>query len=333
MIDGIRSKTLPPRLGGKVTVIAEGKVNPGEVSRDGSALVFGEFVPTSGECVFRWKDGDITKLNTDGYSSYQANCNKDASVVVYHRYSLADASDDKGNWDIARWENGTIEVIANTDKHEMSPDVDDSGKTIVYDRSIKRGQVNIMRWQDGKTEEITTGENVDLFPETSGNGQRIVWRRDLETIWIRDNQGQNKPINNIKGESPAGVMLDQKGEKILYTSKDEHGDEDIFLTDISKNTTVAVSAIKGMDEYEGYLSGDGKSVVFTGIDRRKEKPDMNVYLWNEGQTKQLSFSDGGLNTKATISDDGKAISWYWIDREDTNHRKVLLWQKDEPKAV
>lgn len=320
-------KNLPPRNGGKVTVIAEGQVNSGEVSPDGRAVVFGEFKPGQGESVFRWRDGETLKLN-DSHSSYQARCNFDASVVAFHRFNKQDATDKTGNWDIARWENGELEVIANSLDNEGSPDVDESGDIIVYDR-IHKGQksASIMRWTNGVTEQVTDGSSVDLFAETSGDGRRIAFRRNLDELWLNDQNGVTKPINH-PGSKPAGVMLDRAGDKILYAARDKDGDQDLFLFDTTNSTTREISALKGVDEYNGYLSGDAKSIVFTGIDRRKDKSDLNVYVWREGQTEQLTWNDGGFNTNASISADGEAVSWLWIDETNTANRKLLLWQKD-----
>lgn len=324
-----RSKSLPPRNGGRVTIIAEGRVNPGEVSRDGSSVVYGEFKPGEGESVYRWRPEETIKLNTDGHSSYQARCNEDASVVTYHRYSLLDASDEEGNWDIARWQDGKAKVIAGSPDDEMSPDIDDSGKTIVYDQTDDKNRTaSIMAWRDGQTDRLGQGEFVDLFPEVSGDGKRIVWRRNLDELMLQDQNGVNKPIPNL-GEDVGSVMLDKKGHKILYATRDKQGEQDIVLADIKEGTTTIVAGLKNVDEYEGYLSGDGKSVVYTGIDRRKEVADMNVYVWRDGETEQLTWDDGGLNTKGSISDDGNAISWFWIDKNDTSNRKVLLWQRNQ----
>ena len=321
-------RTFPPRNGGTVTVIAEGQINSGEVSPDGNAIVFGEFKRGKAESVYRWKDGKTIKLN-DSHSSYQARCNHDASVVAFHRYSLEDATDKTGNWDIARWEDGQLEVIADSPSDESSPDVSESGDVIVYDRTNPiPGSASIMRWNKGETEEVTDGSSLDLFAETSGDGKRIAFRRNLDELWINDQNGVTKPIVH-PGMGPAGVMMDRVGDKILYAARDKSGEQDLFLFDTSTSTTTEISALKDVDEYNGYLSGDAKSIVFTGIDRRKDKADMNVYVWRDGETEQLTWNDGGLNTNASISADGNAVSWLWIDEKNTSNRKLLLWQKDQ----
>lgn len=355
MIQAISAKTLPPRNGGKVTIIAEGRVNPGEVSGDGKSVVFGGFEPGVGESVYRWRDGEVLKLNQDGYSSYQSRSNQDASVVVFHRYSLQDALDKKGNWNVGRWQDGKVEVVAGTDDHEMSPGTDDSGKTIVYDREDKQARkINIMQWKDGETSPVSEGKFVDLFAEVSGNGERTAWRRNLHEVWLQDQNGVDKALSTA-GAKPASVSLDQSGDKVLYSAEDKEGDRDIFITDLSNSSTTVVANLKGVEEYDPDFSGDGKTVTYTAIDFRKKDmdlsslklskngdfeklsegvlaADMNVYVWRDGKTEQLTWDDGGLNTKATVSDDGNSVSWLWIDRQDTNNRKVLLWQKD-PEQV
>ena len=214
----------PPRLGGKVTVIAEGRVNPGEVSGDGRSVVFGEFKPGEGESVFRWRDGQVEKLNTDGYSSFQAHSNHDASVVTYHRYSIPDATDKSGNWDIARWEDGKSKLIASSELDEMYPDIDDSGQTIVHER-IDGNQGAIVRWSNGRSQDITDGEFLDLYADVSGDGRRIAFRRKFDDVYLHDQNGVTKPLPT-EGNKPAGVTLDRTGARILYAAKDEDGDQD-----------------------------------------------------------------------------------------------------------
>lgn len=318
----------PPRLGGQVTVLATGKVNPGEVSPDGQAVVFGEFVSGEGESVFRWKDGQTERLNTDGHSSYQAHSNYDASVVTYHRYSLADATDDKGNWDIVRWADGQAEIIAQTEEDEQAPDIDYSGNRIVYESTIKsQRKSQIKLWENGETKELTDGGHLDTFPEIAGNGSRVTFRRQHYTIYLHDQNGVTKPIQTA-GEKPGSLVIDREGDKLLYAAYDEDGDQNLYLTDLSKSQTVEVAALKGVEEYEGAISGDGSTIVYTGIDFRKEKGDMNVYVWKDGKTEQLTWNDGGRNSKPSVSFDGKAISWFWTNRDNIDDRKVLLWKKD-----
>ena len=348
MISTLRAQTPPPRNGGSVTLIAEGRVNPGEVSPDGKAVVFGGFEPGVGESVFRWKADRVERLNTDDHSSFEARCNHDASVVTYNRYSLQDAFDKKGNWDIARWEAGKTTVVSDSPENEQSPDIDRSGGVIVYDREDSTARkIRVMRWENGETRPVSDGSAIDLFAEVSGNGERVSFRRNLNTVFLEDQNGTVKPLQ-LAGEKPASVMLDGSGQRVLYSAQDKDGDRDLFITDLSTNTTTVVANLKGVEEYDGHFSADGKSVVYTAIDFRKKGPidlnslsgnpegysddllaaDMNVYVWRDGKTEQLTWNDGGLNTKATISDNGESISWLWIDSNDTNHRKLLLWQKD-----
>lgn len=323
------SSHLPPRLGGKVTVIAEGKVNPGEVSPDGKAVVFGEFVSGEGESVFRWKDGLTEKLNADGHSSYEAHCNFDASVVTYHRYSLADATDDSGNWDIVRWQDGKADIIAQTGEDERAPGIDYSGNKIVFESTIKANRkAQIKLWDNGETKVLTDGSELDTFPEIAGNGSRVAFRRNYNNVMLHDQNGVNKPIA-IAGERPGSLTIDRTGNKLLYAAYDEDGDQNLYLTDLANSQTTEIGALKGVEEYEGAISGDGSTVVYTGIDFRKEKGYMNVYVWRNGATEQLTWNDGGRNNKPSVSFDGKAISWYWTNADNIDDRKVLLWRKDE----
>jgi WD40-like Beta Propeller Repeat len=323
------NKEFPPRNGGKVTIIAEGQVNPGQVSGDGKSVVFGEFKPTEGETVHRWRKGESIQLNQDGYSSYQARCNDDASVVAFHRYSLQNASDRTGNWDIGRWQDGKVEVIANSPWNEGSPSINDSGTVIVYDNTDPKTKLStIMKWKDGTVEAISNGEFVDWFPEVSGNGERVLWRRGLEQIHMQDQMGTVKPLP-FKGQHPAGVTIDKAGDKILYMARDEGGEEDLFLTDLKNSKTTTIAGLKNVDEYQGDMSADGRTIVYTAIDRRKEESDMNVFLWQDGKTQQLTWNDGGMNFSPSVSDDGNSIAWLWMDHQDTNNRKILLWEKDK----
>ena len=318
---------IPPRNGGSVRLIAEGVVNPGRVSGNGKAVVYGEFQSGVGESLHRWENGDVVKINHDGYSSFGAQVNRDASVVVFSRYSLQDALNREGNWDIGRWENGKIEVVAGTDHHEMSPRVDASGDVVVYDvEHPVRRTYTVKRWENGQTENITDGNSRDMFPVVSKDGSRMTWRHNLSEIWLRDQNGHSKPLPMV-GEVPASIVLDQKGDKILYSTRVD-GDRDLFLLDTRDSSLTTVASLKGVDEYDASMSPDGKTIVYTAIDRRKDTADVNVWVWREGKTEQLTWDDGSLNGFPSVSDDGNSITWYSVNRQDGNQRKVYLWEKD-----
>lgn len=313
-------------------MLAEGRVNPGEVSGDGKVVVYGEYDPSAGESVYRWEDGKAEKLNTDGYSSWQAHCNYDGSAVTYHRYSLEDPKDKNGNSDLVRWKNGKTEFVAKTDEDEEDPSIDYSGDKIVYSRNIDKGRSSqIVEWESGEGKVLTDGAEADSFPEISGNGARITFRRHYDNIFLHDQNGVTKPVMT-EGTKPGSLTIDREGSKLLYAAHDEDGDQNLYLTDLNTSKTVEIAALAGVDEYEGAISGDGSTIVYTGIDRRKGGGDMNVYVWKDGKSQQLTWNDGGRNYKPSVSYDGKAISWFWTNLNDINDRKVLLWQKDQPAS-
>lgn len=321
---------IPPRNGGTVRLIAEGVVNPGRVSGNGKAVVYGEFESGVGESLHRWEDGQVEKVNHDGYSSFGARVNHDGNVVVYSRYSLQDALNPEGNWDVGRWKDGKIEVVAGTDLHELSPRVDASGDVVVYDVETPPGRAyTVRRWENGETEDITDGTAKDMFPVLSADGSRMAWRHDLSEVRLRDQNGASKAIPTL-GEVPTSIVLDQKGDKILYSARVD-GDRDLFLLDTRDSTVTSVATLKGVDENDASMSPDGKTIAYTAIDRRKETADVNVWVWvwREGKTEQLTWNDGSLNGFPSVSDDGNSIAWYSVDRQNPDYRRVLLWQKSE----
>ncbi len=322
-----------PTLRGKLTVIARGEVSSPAISANGKVVVYNKF--KDGEtAVYRHEGEDTVKITNDGHASMHADVTADGSQVVFTRFSTNDPKE-VGNWDIALWsqQDNSIKMISQEIGNEMSPKISDDGRVIVWDDDVdgKFGGNDIVKSVDGKREKVTESPSMDLFPVLSGDGTRLVFRRygkGKSTIFIEDQNNVVKPYVEKKG-SVIGPSLSYDGQTVIYA--DQSGDdEDLMKYDDRTGRTETVAGVGNVKETWGDLSGDGKTVTWTGLDFRKGSPaDTNVYMLADGQQVQVTTAQGGSNSEAKISHDGKSMVWTWMDRENTANR-ILYKLELEP---
>ena len=263
-----------------------------------------------------------------------ADVTADGSQVVFTRFSTNDPKE-VGNWDIALWsqQDNSIKMISQEIGNEMSPKISDDGRVIVWDDDVdgKFGGNDIVKSVDGKREKVTESPSMDLFPVLSGDGTRLVFRRygkGKSVIFLEDQNDVVKPYVEKKG-SVIGPSLSYDGQTMIYA--DQSGDdEDLMKYDDRTGRTETVAGVGNVKETWGDLSGDGKTVTWTGLDFRKGSPaDTNVYMLADGQQVQVTTAQGGSNSEAKISHDGKSMVWTWMDRENTANR-ILYKLELEP---
>lgn len=313
-----------PALRGKVTTVAEGRVGRPDLSGDGRTVVYQDMVQDTAE-IMRWRDGQSEQLTHDRFPDAWAKTNRDGSTVVWCRFSAESPADENGQWDVVRWQDGQAEFVANGPGNEMSAQVSADGGVVVWDDDGDGtfSQWNIGRWQDGKGETVTSGPGLKQFPVLSGDGQRLVFRRENEgksNYWLRDEAGVVKPF--LVGDF-SGASLNYDGSLMAYTDHSK-ADEDLFVLSERDMSKRLVAGEREVDETWASLSGDGQTVAWTNFDRRKGNPaDTNIVVRRGDQQVQVTYDDGGLNAMPKLSEDGNTLLWYWVDKDDSNRRKIL----------
>lgn len=325
--------TINPALRGQLSVVARGSVDRPKVSADGEVVVYSEH-RDGFTGVYRHQDGESELLTTDRHPSMRPDLTADGNSVVYTRYSAL-SPNQPGNWDIVRWDSTQEQptVIADGPGNEMGPRMSDDGRVIVWDDDVdgKLGGNNIVKWTDGQVENVTRSERLDMFPEISGNGERIVWRRfenGDSRIWLQDQNGVVKPFLQSEGDliTPA---LSGDGVHVVFADNSA-GDEDLYLHDESNRNTRLISGVKDVGETWCDISGDGSTVVWTGLDFRKGAPaDTNVFIERNGEKLQVTTADGGMNFFPQLSDDGKTLVWTWMDSENTKNRIIYKFELED----
>lgn len=322
---------LNPRIQGKLTLVAEGRVSSPDLSDNGEVVVYNAF---DGETtsVFRHRGADTVQLTTDLHSSMHASVSADGSTVVFTRYSAIDPTK-PGNWDVARWQDRQgVTLIASGPGNEMSPQVSADGRVVVWDDDgdDRWSRSNICRWEDGRVEHLTEGDDYHQFPLLSGDGQRAVWRHyegNKSEIWLRDQNGTVKPFLKSEGSlMPSG--LTHAGRQLLYVD-DVEGDDDLRIHNEPNRQERVVASEKKVDETWASLSADGNTVAWTGFDFRKGAPaDTDVYLQHDGETLKLTQGDG-TNYDPILSADGRTLVWTWMDDQNTNNRRIYKLELGE----
>lgn len=325
-----------PSLRGQLTVVARGEVSSPVVSADGDVVVYNQY--KDGEtAVHRHENGETVQLTTDGHASMHADVNADGSKIVYTRFSDTNVND-PGSWDVYLWdeESGRSEAVSAGYGNEMSPQISDDGRIIIWDDDVDRklGQNDILKSVDGKIEHVTHGRALDLSPDISGNGERIVWQRykaGVSEFWLQDQNGTVKPYLKSK-DSLIGASQTYDGKDIVFADQSGTEEDLIRYSDRTGQRTV-VAGVKDVKETWASISGDGTTVAWTGLDFRKGAPaDTNVYMRRDGEPLQVTWAEGGMHHDPKLSADGKTLVWTWMDNDDINKRIIYKLDLDEAQT-
>ncbi len=311
-----------PSIRGTLSVIARGEVGSPEISGDGTTVVFNAYDGKT-TAVYLYQEGDTVRLSDD-HASMHPDVSADGSTVTYTRYSAASLNQ-PGSWDIVRYHNGQRELIADGPGNEMGPKISSDGSTIVWDDDLDGtlGKGDIKKWVDGEVSTVVEGPPWDLFPEVSGDGSRVVWRR-LEggkmKLWMQDQNGVVKPFLEKEGDI-IRPSLNHDGTQLVFTDN-SRGNDDLVFHDETTRTERVVAGLDKVDETWACLSEDGSTIAWTGLDFRKGAPaDTEIYLETNGRIVKVT-EDDGLSSFPRLSEDGKTLVWFWMDKEDLSDRRI-----------
>lgn len=312
--------SMNPALRGRLTLVAQGEVGSPRVSGDGSTVVWNEFRDGDLE-VMRARDGKVEALTDNDVPDMFPEVNRDGSVVAWTREST------RNNWDIIQFRDGQESVVADGPGNEMYHAVSDDGRTIVFDDDVngKWGPWRIRQWRDGELGTVAEGKGSHEFPQVSGDGSRVVWRRfgaRGSDLWMRDGAGTVKPIVAEKGDEIAPA-LSPDGQWIAYSLE-----EDLYLWNMQGGSPQVVAGHPEVEELWPDVSAGGRTVVWSGIDRRPGQEGMQIWLRDADAPVALTKDFEGLNSAPQISDDGKTIVWMWQDAEDTANRRIYRFDRE-----
>lgn len=304
-------------------MIAEGTCGAPALSGDGRTVVFNQLVGGDLE-IFRWQDGKTDQLTDNDVPDMHPSVSDDGRVVAWTRKPAPGAT-----WDVVQWRDGVESVVADGPGNELSPEVSGDGSTIAFDddHDGRWSNWDVRAWRNGRLEDVTTRPGDQEFPVVNRDGSRIFWRdftKDQPDIWMRDQRGVNKPIvGTDTHQGPFAVTAD--GETIVW-SDTRDGETDLLRRD--RATVTPVANLREVDESTPSISADGRTIAYQSMDFRKGSPaDAQIFLNEDGQKLQVTMSSDGLNVLPSLSDDGKVLTWLWIDSEDTDHRRIYRLER------
>lgn len=321
----------PPVQGkyGKVSVLAEGFVGPPKVSADGKAVVWDQVIGNNSE-IMKYQDGQISQLTQDNHASAYPAVSGDGSAVSFTRYSSTDPSDPKGNWDLYQVRDGVESPVSNTPGDEYFNGISRDGKVIVFD--VDDGHsINIFKWENGQIDQVTKGFGVREAPIADADGKRIFWRdrtNGNSHIWMRDENGKVAQVTSDAGDQYKHCITPDGGT-LVYT-ENAGQDEDVAMLKIGSGTPpTIVAGERNVDETFAALSADGGQIAWTSFDRRHGNPaDVEIFLKDGDQTLQLTDHDKGLPTDPSLSEDGRVVSYLWVNPQDLNRSRIILIERD-----
>ncbi|MBM3461734.1 MAG: hypothetical protein FJX76_06490 [Armatimonadetes bacterium] len=320
----MQNSPLHPSVQGTLRLLAEGRVGPPQVSGDGKTVVWDQLVDGNME-ILRWRDGKVDQLTHNTLADVHPVVSDDGNTVAWTR------RDKNGNFDVVANIEGTERVISAGPGNEYSVAISGDGKTIVWDDDHNGdwGGWDIRAWRDGRVETVTDSPGNQEFPEVNDDGSCIFWRDDTaedgSNIWMRDRSGTIKPV--VTGQAYQGPFaVTDDGSKVIFTDIGEDA-EGLYIQDGLRVRPVA--DLDKVSESGPAVNADGSVVAWTNFDFRNGAPaDTQIFLKDGEQSVQITTGADGLNARPSISDDGRTVTWFWIDNEDTGHCKIYLLERE-----
>lgn len=244
---------------------------------------------------------------TRGDGDYQIlDVSTDGTKIFY--FSLEDRSDISG----VKIETGEEFEVATNKDYENWAEVSPDGKSILFQtktaknldkksivvKAIGSGSPTLTvegynpRWlPDSRRISFTRWSEAEqknhLFTANTANGEE----KQITTIGVaapsHGNIPQNRGEIGVEDFSPDGgkfVFINQKSPRNVWLTSLETG-ETVNLTN-NENTNLRYNS--------PIFSADEKRVVFVSRETVSEKTIFGIWLWEEGKTKQLFSTEGGL---------------------------------------
>jgi Tol biopolymer transport system component len=316
----------------RVSIIAQGRLGAPRVSGNGKVVVWDQVVPSGQNQIFKYENGQVSRVTHDPRPDVYPAVNDDGSVIAWSRWSSADPNDQTATFDVYQNRGGVESPIFVGPGHQTNVAVSRDGKVVAYDDDEDGSMThfNIHKWENGNLTNITQGHGNNQFPMLTADGQTIMWRAfDGQRVEVKARRPDGSTDTVLSANSDVILpAVTPDGSAVLWAD-DKHGDNDLYLTRNGQTTLVAGERM--VDEVWGRMSADGNQIVYTSFDRRHAgNADCEVKLKEGEQTTSLSKPDGGIHAWADISDDGKTIAWLRIDPDDRKPSKIYLLERDVP---
>jgi Tol biopolymer transport system component len=321
----------PAPAQGRITMLAEGCTGLPRISGNGKVVVWSQELPSGHAAVFKYQDGSVTQLTEDGYDCGNPCVSDDGSVIAYSRYVPGDQTH-LGNFDVYQYCDGKSTPVATGQGNELSVAISGDGRTIAFDDDISGSfsTWRIGKWHDGTTTFLTHGKPDAEFPIVAKDSGRVYFREFKDGRSRTAGEASDGTVG-VAVQAPGNTIkpdVSADGSTFLWTD-DSRPNNQLLCARDGAITTVASDA--GVDYTWGRLSGDGSKMVYGALDHRvpdPSKPVVSLLLADgQGQT-QLAVSDAqGMPIIPDLSRDGQAVTWEWVDSQDTEHTRIYLYQQ------
>ncbi len=321
-----------PHIAGRLSLLAEGIIGSPKVSGDGRVEVWDQVTP-GGEAIMRWQGGQVENISRDPRSAIFPRPSRSGDVVAWTQFSSQDADDPKGRWEIHQWRNGTTSVVAASPTANLfDPAVSGNGRVFAWDNdgNGRMATWNVQRQKiGGPVEDVTRGRHYCVDPVLDYRGRRIVFTNadsGRSQIWMADGHQAPAAVAPSAGfQSSAGVT--PFGGTVLFSDTSTGLGQVVQVR--PSHPPHEVAPAPKQDQWLAAESATGHHVVWSNIDRTQEPSPMELFVQDGHRPpQQLTQSGGGLNTFPSISDDGRVITWLWVDPDNTSHARVYRFERD-----
>jgi hypothetical protein len=276
----------------------DGNSNTFEVINNRGQVAWANFaIPQPGwRRVMLWDNGRLRQISTDDLFASSPEIN-DAGVVVF---SAGTVFDDPATFHVARWENGVIDWVTDTDGPNTNPAIDAKGR-MVWERWLyygcagiskhlyihDRGTTSLLLMDDPLLPQGPVGAGDGVFTWQRGNFCVSPWYAYVDLL-------SDGAISTIAGPRNVGITLPNRWGDVGWTDSTSIALRGAMLY---RHDTGQVARVG----FEGDVAPNAPGqLALRG--RPTENDPEDIWLWQGGQWHQIL---GARGTGARINDTGE----------------------------
>lgn len=296
---------------GQSHLVAAGIVGQPVITADGRVVVFTVVAADGTADLWRWEEGHMTRITTDGDGKFRPRLSADGSVIVW-----CQQMDSRGrkDWDPMMWRDGVVTDLVEDPVQSLYIDVSGDGDRIVWDQDGKgRGRdLDIWIHEKGETRALTQLAGDQGYPVISGDGLTVVFRDYSQTPaphigWMmRWRQGQIEPVLPGETRSQLQPAITADGATVYYTLVEGEWLETIHRVTEGQDPQRMVD-LPGLCQGVS-VSDDGAVFAFSNVSR--EGASWDVYFSTGGALHPVVQ---GRGNQLNCDIDGTGHNLMWMD--------------------
>lgn len=256
----------------------------------------------------------------------------DGSTVVFNQWD-----EENRQWEVMRYRDGETHNLTNDLRHDLAPEVDYDGDTVVWSRfstesfSDPNGSFDVVRWRDGQVEVLGDGPGAETEAAVSGDGETVVWMVDDPKSpigfdiqkWRRDEGVTDVTRGSDVDREP---KVNHDGSRIFFTRRGG-GREEFMMREHDEPAKSLTNTT--MREWDPAVDARGETAVWS--DERRGSHDLYLYQADGHRLSSVANEPWVHEHHADLSVDGNTI--VYTRRERGKPTQLVLVENGEKTVL